>query len=157
VTVRGQRPFGSGEDNLQVEGTANDSTMRYRPIIIHHDGDTDKGRAKKRASAHRDREAGNSLKANATVQGFRDDAGKVWEPGYLIFVESPFLDVAQDMAVETVSFSQVRGEGSISSISLVDPRALGGSGRKGGSAGSSWGSDAGSDESGAATGTSNVA
>lgn len=147
VTVRGQRPFGSGADALQIEGVARDAQMsRYRPIVIVHDGDTDKKRAKKRAGSHRDREAGNSLKANATVQGFRDDAGTIWEPGHLVFVESDFLDVHQDMAVESITFSQQRGEGSLSVLSLVDPRALGGKGRKGGKAGSSWGTDAGEDE-----------
>lgn len=147
VTVRGQRPFGSGEDALQIEGIARDAQMkRYRPIIVVQDADTDKKRAKKRAASHRDREAGNSLKANVTVQGFRDDGGKVWEPGFLTFTESPFLDVRQDMAIETVTFSQVRDEGSLSVISLVDPRALGGKGNKGGTAGGAWGTDAGGEE-----------
>ena len=147
VTVRGQRPFGNGADALEIEGVARDAQMsRYRPIIVVHDGDTDKKRAKKRAGSHRDREAGNSLKANVTVQGFRDDGGKLWEPGHLIYVESQFLDVKQDMAIESVIFSQQRGEGSLSVLSLVDPRALGGKGRGGGSANGAWGTDAGGDE-----------
>ncbi|MBR2117665.1 MAG: hypothetical protein IJ935_03130 [Afipia sp.] len=147
VTVRGQRPFGHGADALEIEGIARDAQMsRYRPIIVVQDADTDKKRAKKRAASHRDREAGNSLKANTTVQGFRDDGGKLWEPGWLIFTESPFLDIRQDMAVEAVTFSQKRGEGSLSVISLVDPRALGAKGTKGGSAGAAWATDAGGED-----------
>jgi len=144
VTVRGQKPYGHGEDALQIEGIARDAEVgRYRPVIIVHDGDTDKNRAKKRASTRRDREAGNSLKAYVTVQGCHDAGGALWEPGALIFTQSPFLDVSQDMAIETMVLSQDRKDGSLSVLSLVDPRALGGKGGKGGKAGAAWGSDAG--------------
>lgn len=144
ITVRGQRPVGHGNDNLQVEGVANDGDVdRYRPVIVFHDADIDNDRAKKRAQTRRDREAGNSLKANVTVQGFFDDGGTLWEPGNLVFVDSDFADVHQDMAIESAEFSQDRKDGSLTVLTLVDPRALGGSGGKGGSAGSAWGTDAG--------------
>ncbi len=144
VTVRGQRPFGHGADALQIEGIARDAEVgRYRPVIVVHDGDTDKKRAKKRADTRRDREAGNALKANVTVQGCHDDGGQLWEPGALVFLQSQFLDIAQDMAIETMTISQDRHDGSLSVLSLVDPRALGGKGGKGGKAGAAWGSGAG--------------
>lgn len=147
VIVRGQSPYGHGEDALQIEGKARDAELgRYRPVIVHHDGDTDKNRAKKRATTRRDREAGNALKANVTVQGHHDDGGTLWEPGALIFTHSPFADIQQDMAIESVTFSQDRREGTLSVLSLVDPRALGGKGGKGGKAGGAWASDAGGDE-----------
>lgn len=147
VIVRGQRPYGYGPDALEIEGLARDAQMgRYRPIIVPHDGDTDRKRARRRAESHRDREAGNSLKANVSLQGFRDDGGTLWRPGWLVFTDSPFLAVQQDMAIETVTFSQDRNEGSLSVISLVDPRALGGKGAKGGKAGEAWSTDAGGDE-----------
>jgi prophage tail gpP-like protein len=144
IIVRGQRPYGHGADALEIEARARDAEVgRYRPVIINHDNDTDHERAAKRATTRRDREAGNSLKSNITVQGFRDDGGKLWTPGALVFVDSPFLNLAQDMAIETVTFSQIRDEGSLSVLALVDPRALGGKGTKGGTAGGEWGSDAG--------------
>lgn len=144
VIVRGQKPYGHGDDALQIEGIARDAEVgRYRPVIVIHDGDTDKSRAKKRAGTRRDREAGNSLKANVTVQACRDDAGVLWEPGALVFLQSQFLDVSQDMAIETMVISQDRKDGSLSVLSLVDPRALGGKGGKGGKAGAAWGNDAG--------------
>lgn len=147
VIVRGQRPYGHGEGALQIEAKARDAEVgRYRPVIVFHDGDTDNDRAKKRATTRRDREAGNSLKANVTVQGFRDAGGALWTPGWLIFVESPFADVRQDMAIESVTFSQDRQKGSETVLSLVDPRALGGKGGGGGSAGSAWATDAGEGE-----------
>lgn len=146
VVVRGQRPYGHGPDALQIEAAAADSSVgRYRPVIIHNDDDTDKGRAKKRAKHRRDRESGEALKANVTVQGFRDVSGKIWTPGHLVWTESPFLAITQDMAIESVTFSQERGRGSDSMLSLVDPRALGGKGGKGGKSGQAWKSDAGND------------
>ncbi|WP_316191606.1 phage baseplate assembly protein [Bradyrhizobium sp. SZCCHNRI3018] len=147
VVVRGQKPYGHGEDALQIEGIARDAEVgRYRPVIVFHDGDTDKKRAKKRAKTRRDREAGNSLKAYVTVQGFADEGGTLWEPGNTVFVDSDFADVHQDMAIESVEWSQDRKDGSLSILSLVDPRALGGKGGKGGQAGAAWGSDAGGDD-----------
>jgi hypothetical protein len=61
-----------------------------------------------------------------------------------VFVDSQFAGVHQDIAIESVVFSQDRKEGSLSVLSLVDPRALGGKGGKGGKAGAAWGSGAGS-------------
>jgi prophage tail gpP-like protein len=147
VIVRGQRPYGHGADALEIEGKARDAEVdRFRPVVILNDGDTDKDRAGKRATHRRDREAGNGLKANITVQGFRDDGGMIWTPGNLVFTQSAFLDIAQDMAIESAVFSQERGDGSKTVLSLVDPRALGGKGAKGGKAGDAWGSDAGEGE-----------
>lgn len=145
-TVRGQRPFGHGVDNLEIEAIARDKGVdRHRPIIIYQDEDTDKKRAKKRAKNRKDRAAGHSLKAQIEVQGFRDDGGKLWEPGYLVWTESPFLDIAQDMLIESVSFMQSE-QGSVATLGLTDPRAYGGEGGgKGNKSGSEWnydGSDA---------------
>lgn len=148
VIARGQRPLGHDADNLEIEQEAADSDMpRHRPVLVVHDDDTDKKRAKKRAKHRRDSEAGNSLKAEVTVQGFHDDGGALWKPGNLTYLESPFLGIAQDMAIESADFKQSRREGSITKLSLVDPRALAAkSGRKGGKADKSWSSDAGDDD-----------
>lgn len=146
VIVRGQAPYGHGPDALEIEGKARDAEVgRYRPVIVIHDGDTDNKRSTKRAKSRRDREAGNSLKANVTVVGHHDDGGTVWTPGFLIFVDSDFLNVHQDMAIETVEYTQDRKGGTEAILSLVDPRALGGKGGGGGSAGDGWATGAGED------------
>ena len=56
------------------------------------------------------------------MQGFRDDAGLVWEPNRLVWFDSPFLSVQQDMLIESVTFTQDE-RGSITKIELVDPKA----------------------------------
>lgn len=149
VIVRGQRPFGHGPGALEVEATAEDNSVgRARPVVVYQDEDTDNKRAKTRAEHRRDREAGNAIKATVGTQGFRDEAGKLWTPGFTVWTESPFADIAQDMAIESVTWEQVRNGdsgGSTSAIAVVDPRALGGKKGKGGKAGKDWNTDAGGD------------
>ena len=141
IIVRGQRPVGHDDESLWVEAIERDGSIkRHRAIIIVQDNDTTNDRAKKRAKNRKDRAAGNGLKATVTAQGFRDDAGTIWTPGYLIFTDSPFLDIRQDMLIEAVDYIQTE-KGSISVLSLVDPRAYGGQGAgggKGNKSGSSW-------------------
>jgi prophage tail gpP-like protein len=149
VIARGQRPIGAGgADTTQIEHTATDGAVtRYRPHVLVIDGDTDNTRAAMRARYRIMREAGHSLKATVTVQGFHDDGGALWTPGNTVFLDSPFLAVHQLMGIERVVYAQARKAGSLSHLSLVDPAALGGSGGEGGSAGSSWNTDIGADES----------
>jgi prophage tail gpP-like protein len=140
IIVRGQRPFGHGDENLQIEAKEQDGAVkRYRPLIIVQDEDTDKKRATKRAKNRKNRAAGNALKATIVVQGFHDDGGQLWEAGNLVWTESPFLDLAQDMLIESIDFNQSDG-GSIATLNLVDPRAHGGGGSEGSGnkSGSEW-------------------
>jgi prophage tail gpP-like protein len=105
--VRGQSAFGHGKHNTEIQSEVRDrSIRRHRPLIHIEDGDTTKDRARKRAKNRRDRAAGNALKASIQVQGFRDETGQLWEPGNLVWTESPFLDIAQDMLIEQVEYSQ---------------------------------------------------
>jgi prophage tail gpP-like protein len=146
VIVRGQRAIGHGRDAIEIEAVSQDGAIgRNRPLILLQDDDTTKKIAKKRADHRRDREAGSALKASVTVQGFRDDAGKIWHPGYGVFVESPFADIAQVMLIESVTFTQSREAGSLTALGLVDPRAYKGKGGKGGKSGGAWQTDAGKD------------
>jgi len=141
IVVRGQRPYGHGDDNVQIEAKEQDGAVkRHRTIIIVQDEDTTKDRAKKRAKTRKNRAAGNALKATISVQGFHDDGGKIWTPGALTWTESPFLDIAQDMLIESVDYVQNDG-GSIAALHLVDPQAYdgqGGGGGKGSKSGDEW-------------------
>lgn len=122
--VKGQRASGSNAENLEIEAVTKDEAVtRYRPTVIVVEEDTDRGRAKKRGETRRNRAAGNALRASVTLQGFRDDDGTVWEPNRLIFLESDFLQVTQDMLVESITFGQDDRGGSTTKLSLVDPKA----------------------------------
>jgi prophage tail gpP-like protein len=132
VLVRAQKADGSGKGNLQIEAQASDKAVgRYRPIVIVADQDDDASDAQEKANNHLKREAGEALKASGTVQGFRDDAGALWEPGNLVWIESDFLGLRGAMGIEKVVCKQSRSGGSVASLELVDPRAYGGTAAKG--------------------------
>ena len=143
-TVRGQRPAGHGIDNLEIESVIKDAEVnRHRPVIIVQDEDTTKDFTKKRAKNRRDRAAGNALKATIDTQGFRDEGGTLWTPGWLVWTESPFLDIAQDMLIESATYRQSE-KGSIATLQLTDPRSYGGKGGgggKGSKSGEEWSQD----------------
>lgn len=139
--IKGQRPIGHGSRRLHLVAKAEDTKVnrkRVKSVVHDDDGSIDdlKGRAKNR----RDRAAGEALKASISVQGFRDQAGMIWTPGALVWTESEFLNIAQDMLIEAVDYAQ-GPEGSISLLSLTDPRAFGGKGGKGNKSGAEWQSD----------------
>lgn len=129
VHARGQKYDGHGKGSLEVEGVGRDKGVtRYRPTIALMDGDATKERAKGYAKNRAARAAGKGIKASIAVVGWRDEAGQLWEPGRLVWTESPFLGLAQDMLIESISLSQGNGEGegTRAVLSLVDPRAHGG-------------------------------
>jgi prophage tail gpP-like protein len=137
--VRGQSSDGTGEQNLQIEATSQDTSLgRHRPVVIIEDGDLDQETAQTRADTRRDREAGESLKASGEVQGFRDSAGTISTPGFLIRTESPFLNLAKLLLIKKVSFNQKKPGGSKTRFGLIDPRAFGGSAGMGGSSVDVW-------------------
>jgi len=140
VHVHGQSHAGHGPQALQIEGLAQDSTVpRYRPLVMVHDGETDKTRAGAKAKGRRDRGAGNGLSATITTPSWRDDGGVLWTPGYRVWVESEFADVTQDMLLESVDFAQDGdGGGTCAQLRLVDPRAHGGDKGKQNKSGSGW-------------------
>lgn len=150
-SVKGQRAIGHGSKHLRMVAGAKDGAVkRHRHKSIVHDDDGTIADLKKRATNRRNRAAGNALKASISTVGYRDAAGIIWEPGFLIWTESQFLNIAQDMLIEAVDYSQ-SGQGSIALLSLVDPQAYGGSGAGGGKAsksGSEWseGNDEAEDE-----------
>lgn len=143
VHVYGQKSLGADKDALQQEETEEDDSVdRYRPEVLLNEGsDTDK-ELKRRAKWRKLRRSGSGIAISACVASWRDEAGTLWEPGRLLAVRMASDGIDQDLAIETVTFNQVVGEGEGSGtwadLTLVDPRTLGGK-----SAGSGSGSGAG--------------
>lgn len=138
--VRGQRGSGHGADDLEIdEGSDDDTVERPVEVVIVASEDIDAQAAARRARWRRDQAAGEGLKVSApNCIGWRDDGGRIFEPGFLIWVESPYLGVAQEMAIDTVEGHQT-AQGTRASLSLVDPRALGGKAGKGSKSKKQWG------------------
>jgi hypothetical protein len=62
-------------------------------------------------------------------------------PGFLIWTESPFLNLAKLMLIRKVSFNQKKPGGSKTRLELIDPPAFGGTAGEGGSFGDAWNID----------------
>ena len=138
-TVKGQSSLGHTDKVLRPKGKATDGgVMRYRPKIIVDQADTDEERATTRALWEAKRAAGFSVRADITVPSFRDMGGALWEPGWTVFVEAPWLKLAQAMLIERVEFRQDVQRGTQARLSLVDPKAYDGSAAGGGSSGGEW-------------------
>lgn len=149
--VRGQRRNGSNPNELRIDRASIDRDAsrggRYRPLVILPEFDVDEGQAQRRADWHRDRAKGLSVKASVTTQGWRDDAGALWQTNKLVYLYSPMLKIDQDMLIDSVELSQ-SSDGSTASLTLVGPKSFGspragsGGARSGGRGGGSGGSDA---------------
>lgn len=129
VKVRAQAPDGYGNDDLRIEAEAEDDTLKRKRVkIIVPPELIRKQDARERAKWHRDRASGEGLTCEVTVPGWRDEAGKIWTPGLLVFTELPSLDVVQDMLIKKVSLRQSdeSSGGTQAVLSLVDPRSMGG-------------------------------
>ncbi len=122
-TSRGVEDF-----NLFSEGVAKDpgvKRFRFKEVIAATE--MDQKRATLRAKWAASRGAGESTRATLVVPGWRDAGGSIWHAGHLVFVVSPFLKLAGDMLIVNATFSQDNNAGTVTTLTLMDPRAFGGS------------------------------
>lgn len=130
VTTRGQQSRGSGAGALRPAAEAADSSVgRYRPKVIVLDTEATAEALKKSAEWHARRAAGRAVTAEIIVKGWRDEADTIWTPNFRVYVRHPRLYLDQMMAIRAVTLDQDTSEGSsgtTATLSLVDPRALGG-------------------------------
>lgn len=143
IKVRGQTRLGVGKTALRQEVEVEDpSVERHRPEVVHHEGSNVEKELRERAEWQRLRRSGSGISAIFKVSTWRDEAGSLWEPGRIVAIQSDTEEVDQDLAISSVAFAQVTGEGegagTFATLTLVDPRTLGGKG-----AGSRSGSGAG--------------
>lgn len=135
VIVRGQSSEAADIDSERFEAEAKDDTVsRRRPMIITLEGQATPERMQERAAWAVQRNAGAAIEVNITVTGWRDDAGKLWQPNYLVAVYDPWLGLDGSLVIKTVTFRQSSeggGEGTVADLVLVDPRALGGENPRG--------------------------
>jgi prophage tail gpP-like protein len=139
TSVKGQTPIDHGAENLEFEAEVTDENgARARRRIVVAPEFLRSQDARKRAEHHRDRAAGRGTTAEAVVSGWRDRAGEIWAPRKLVYVESPLLGLSQVMMIEGAVLKQSERDGTITDLSLVDPRAYGGKGAKGNKSGKQW-------------------
>ncbi|WP_054308915.1 hypothetical protein [Mesorhizobium sp. 1M-11] len=147
VKVRGQNSTGVTAPALRSEGSANDAGVkRNRPRILTYEGEATSARLKKRAKWEAQRGAGNGTSCSIVTPGWRDGAGRLWTRNFLVAVDDSWLGINQDMVIAEVALEQGadENEGTRATLSLKDPRALGGDNPRGSSA-SGWGAPSASD------------
>ncbi|MBS9720170.1 hypothetical protein JYU29_05650 [Tianweitania sp. BSSL-BM11] len=134
VKVRGQASFGTKATVLSPEAEAKGTASRKRSLIIYHEGEVTSGRMKKRAGWEAKRAAGEGKKARIRTPGCRDQGGSLYKPNFLIPVQDEWGGLDQDMIIASVTFEQDGEGGTVTSLELKDPRALGGENPRGKSA-----------------------
>lgn len=139
VKVKAQAPDGYGPDALEIEAEASDETIKRKRLrIVTPPELIRKEDSRERAKWHRDRAAGEGTTCEVSLLGWRDEKQEFWTPGKLITCEIPSLGIVQDMLIKKVRLEQSdaeAGEGTVSRLSLVDPRTFGGKKGKGGKSG----------------------
>lgn len=133
VRVRGQASEGTGKQQLRGEAVAKDKThSRRRTRIVRHEGEGTIDRMTKRASWHLKRGAGNGTTASVDTTGWRDAAGKIWTPNWLVPVKDDWIGIDGLMLIKEVILRQNgSADGTIAIVRLADPRALGGENPRG--------------------------
>lgn len=130
IKVRGQATEGSDKQQFRAQSSAKDNAIsRKRTLILRHEGEASTGRMKKRAAWHARRAAGNGITASIVASGWRDEAGKLWQPNFLVYVDDDWLGLDGWMVIKDIDFEQ--GDMTKATLSLADPRALGGENPRG--------------------------
>jgi prophage tail gpP-like protein len=128
--VFGQNPIGTIENlHLQPFGLATvASAMPGRFKKINDQTATNMAQALELAHYNAMRDAGFNMQAEITVPGWRDNAGQFWEAYTDVWVEAPWLQISCSMRIKKAVFKQNIPGGTITQLTLVDPRTYGGSG-----------------------------
>lgn len=141
VVVRGQQSRGVTPQAMRPEAKTSDPSVgRSRPKIIVLDGEATAAHMKNAVEWEARAAAGLAVNASIQVSGWRDQGGKVWTPNWLVYVRHPRLYLDQVMGIKSVELTQdttTDSDGTRATLTLVDPRALGGA-SSGSKSGKGW-------------------
>lgn len=151
-TVTGHSPLGYTKEATQSWGFAEGSKAKPGSHAERVEiADTDKGRAQKHAQWWSAQASGESTKATITVSGWRDAGGQFWNPGWQVFVFSPFLRIEQSLLIVQAEFRQGAREGTTTTLTLQDASSYGGIALGGGSSPYGFAGDGGGANTGGST------
>lgn len=121
------------DEDIQSEEVARDHMVPTgRRKVIIHPIEADKLGLKNRAEWEKARARGFSVKATLLVNSWRDDTGKLWDPGMNIHVYAPALKVDRMLMIEQVEFRQDDAGGTVAQLQMVSDAAYGGDASAGG-------------------------
>ena len=124
VIIQGQQPgddYVSGDQSAGPEGTATDTTIRYRPQVIIADTAVDQASCERRAENEIRRRRGRGQGVTYTVAGWRHGGG-FWAPGFEVRVTDRWLGIDDWMLIEGVQ-KILDENGERSEIQIVPPSA----------------------------------
>lgn len=122
-TVRGQS-FDLGDGARGPSQEYSDAKVkRYRPLYIVASEAVDEQRCLERARWESLTRAARGEEAHLTVQGWRDQAGALWEPNRILAAVSPTLGLSGDYLL-TEAVHVLDGNGSTTQLSIVRPDAF---------------------------------
>lgn len=141
VVVRGQQSRGVSPQAMRPEAKASDASVgRSRPRIVVLDGEGTASHMKNAVEREMRAAAGLAVNATIVVSGWRDQGGNIWTPNWLVYVRHPRIYLDQMMVIKSVELTQdtmADGDGTRATLTLTDPRALGGS-SSGSKSGKGW-------------------
>jgi prophage tail gpP-like protein len=113
---------------INNRGFASDKKMpRYRPLIIvsaQYDPDRNHDLSQERANWEMARRYGRSQAIRLTCDGWRDTAGKLWQPNYLADINAPALKITnKQWVIGTVTFRKDMS-GTHADVVLMPPDAF---------------------------------
>lgn len=116
--------FSDPLEAARVPGTVTDSAIgRYRPLIVRPEGSTSRAEATKRLRWQANRDIGESLRMTATMSGFRNPDGDIWQKNRLVYVYDRALGIDHQLLIEGVRFNLSEQTGSTTELQLVHPGA----------------------------------
>lgn len=124
--LKGQHQGGdvAPKDAALPKATATDpGVKRYRPLVVIADEQSTLGALRQRALWEAQTRRGRGLVVNATVKGWRDDAGKLWEPGVTVPLRIAARGLETDMMIAGVTFTRDT-TGTRTALRLMPPEAF---------------------------------
>lgn len=108
-----------------VTGEIRDAAVpRYRPFVMQSEGNADAAQARARALWQARRDAAESLSLKVSVQGWRQQDGRLWAINERIQVRLPSFGIDDEMLVATTSFTMDHKGGRKTMLTLGPPDAF---------------------------------
>jgi prophage tail gpP-like protein len=116
-----QNGTAASEQEAWVEGSAN----HYSPLLLPAEQPVwGQGELQTRAQHEAVWHEGTEIQATVVVQGWMKPSGGLWQPGMDVWVRSPMAMLDLVMKVQTVTFTQDRASGTLTTLDLVPPWLL---------------------------------
>ncbi len=125
--VQGQRQGNNAAwgTACSVRGEVRDTAVpRYRPYVLRAEQQGDTAAMRTRAAWERTVRAAKSTSVTVTVQGWRQENGRLWPLGGLVTVSLPWLGIDQELCIARITLAKSAQAGTTARLELKDPDAF---------------------------------